>query len=136
MSDVPAVLPARQSVFDRIRGVMFLFLLGIGAFALYYSLFFERKTTYLSNRNARLIALLGDQIRRSIRTAGSVAMNAEGLTKDEMKALYEYERAFADNQPPQAIFESIEPLPEKENVTRTGEYQQAERRGDDLLITF
>ena len=34
MSDVPAVLPPRQSVFDRIRGVMFLLLLGIGAFAL------------------------------------------------------------------------------------------------------
>ena len=136
MSDAPVMLPPRQSVFDRIRGVMFLLLLGIGAFALYYSLFFERKTTYLSNRNARLIALLGDQIRRSIRTAGSVASNAEGLTAEKMKALYEYERAFTDNQPPQAIFDSMKPLEARETATRQGESHSAERRGDDLRITF
>lgn len=34
MSDVSSMLPPRQSVFDRIRGAIFLLVLGIGAFAL------------------------------------------------------------------------------------------------------
>lgn len=139
MSDVPAVLPPRQSVFDRIRGVMFLLLLGIGAFALYYSLFFERKTTYLSNRNARLIALLGDQIRRSIRNTGSVVTNAASLSAEEMEALYLYKRGLADQQP-QAIFDSIKPVDkpagETEKGAREGDYHSADWRGDALRITF
>ncbi|HYK03154.1 MAG TPA: cache domain-containing protein [Thermoanaerobaculia bacterium] len=133
MSEVTAVLPPRQSVFDRIRGATFLLVMGIGAFALYYSLFFERKTSYLSNRNARLIAHLGDDIRRSIGTTGTIVANAATLSQEEIEALYEHKRGPADNQPTQAIFDSIK-------LTKAAEvpsdHQFAEWRGRGLRITF
>jgi hypothetical protein len=132
MPDAPVPLPPRRSVFDRIRGVFVLLLFAIGGFALYYSLFFERKTTYFSNRNARLIAALGDQIRRSIDLTGRIAGNATAMKEEEIKDLYQFKRGLTD-RPPQAIFDKIEVLETDKKPARSS---FARRISDTLTVTF
>lgn len=135
MADVPPSLPRRQSVFDRIRGAMILLFIGVGAFALYYSLFFERKTSYLSGRNARMIALLGEQIRRSVDTTGRIVANAATMPEEELEPLYKYKRGLADHRQPQAIFDRIEIV---NDPAVTGSYSRhsAALAGDSLKISF
>jgi len=133
MSDAPASLRPRPSIFDRIRGVFILVLLAIGAFVLYYSLFFERKTTYFGNRNARLIARLGGQIRGAISSNGRIVANASTINDEkELAELYQYKRGITDHLP-QAIFDEIKIVQGSPDAPRR---HFAEHRADTLLLTF
>ncbi|MDP9193593.1 MAG: hypothetical protein M3P06_18010 [Acidobacteriota bacterium] len=81
MNETPITTPSRQSLFERMRGPMMLLMIALGGFALYYSLFFERKTSYFRDRNARLVATVADQVRRSIRSTAWMVSNASSMSE-------------------------------------------------------
>ena len=110
MSETPTTTQPRHSVFERMRGPMTLLMIAVGGFALYYSLFFERKTSYFRDRNARLVSTVSDQVRRSIRSAAGMVSNAATMSESEreLKQLYRVERGVAEEQrQPQAMFDDL-----------------------------
>jgi hypothetical protein len=109
MSESNPPVPSRQSVFDRMRGPMTLLLIAVAGFAFYYSLFFERKTSYYRDRNARLVARLADQVRRSIQSTERIVSNAATMPEAELKKLYGYERnVSAEQRQATALFDDLE----------------------------
>jgi hypothetical protein len=122
MSETPTTTQSRQSLFERMRGPMTLLMIAVGGFALYYSLFFERKTSYFRDRNARLVATVADQVRRSIRSTAWMVSNAASMSESQLKDLYRFDRGISDEQrQPQAMFDDLKLVPE-------GEKKHAERR--------
>ena len=108
MSEIPKLAQPRHSLFERMRGPMTLLMIAVGGFALYYSLFFERKTSYFRDRNARLVSTVADQVRRSIRSAAGMVTNAATMSESEreLKQLYRVERGVAEEQrETQAMFD-------------------------------
>ncbi len=108
MSETPTPTPARHSLFERMRGPMTLLMIAVGGFALYYSLFFERKTSYFRDRNARLVATVADQVRRSIRSTAWMVTTAATMPEEQLKALYQFDRGMSEEQrQPQAMFDEL-----------------------------
>ena len=125
----------RHSIVERMRAPMTLLMIAVGGFALYYSLFFERKTTYFRERNARLVGRLADQIRRSINNTARIVSNAAGVPDDDFEKLYRFDRGLADDQrQPQAIFDDLK-LIDAPADART-EKRFARRANDGLRLTF
>jgi hypothetical protein len=135
MTETPQPPRERHSLFDRLRGPMTLLMLAVAGFAFYYSLFFERKTSYFRERNARMVGRLAEQMRRSLTSTGRIVASAATVPEDELNGLYRFDRGLTDEQrQAQAIFDSIAlhpltvPYPEDRRVIR--------RVGDTLRLVF
>lgn len=135
MSDTAQPARERHSLFDRLRGPMTLLMLAVAGFAFYYSLFFERKTSYFRERNARMVGRLAEQLRRSLTSTGRVVANAATVPEEELNGLYRFDRGLTDEQrQPQAIFDRIRlaPLTDPEQADR----RTVRRDGDILRLIF
>ena len=135
MSDPSSNPPPRQSFFDRVKGPMTLLLIAIGGFALYYSMFFEKKTTYYRGRDARLIARLGQQVLRSIDITGRIVSNAAKLKQDEITRLYKRQGGSSDQSASQSGFDEITLVPNSGNEGAAS-HRFAERKGERFYLTF
>jgi hypothetical protein len=137
MSETPIIpVQARHSLFERMRGPMTLLMIALGGFALYYSLFFERKTSYFRDRNARLVATVADQVRRSIRSTASMVSNASTMSERELKDLYRFDRGISEEQrQPQAMFDKLE-LVADDGKTKHVERRYAQQDDGGLKLVF
>jgi hypothetical protein len=107
MSETPTTTQPRHSLFERMRGPMTLLMIAVGGFALYYSLFFERKTSYFRDRNARLVSTVADQVRRSIGSTAWIVSNAATMSELQLRELYQFRGSSEDERQPQAMFDEL-----------------------------
>lgn len=136
MSETPITTPSRQSLFERMRGPMTLLMIAVGGFALYYSLFFERKTSYFRDRNARLVSTVADQVRRSIRSTAWMVSTAATMSEKQLKELYEFNRGISEEQrQPQAMFDDLKLVPVDETAKHE-ERRYAEHADGGLKLVF
>jgi hypothetical protein len=113
----PDVVP-QKTFLGRARLPLALVIIATISLASYYVLFFERKTAYYTERNARILATLADQLRQSIEaTSGYVKQatdvsGAKGRTtddsNDERKNLFIFSDATHRAKMPAALFSKIE----------------------------
>jgi hypothetical protein len=135
MSETPITPPARHSLFERMRGPMTLLTIALGGLALYYSLFFERKTSYFRDRNARLTARLADQVRRSIDSTARLVSNAAAIPETDLKGVYQFDRGLSDEQrQPQAVFDDLKLVPDEQKTHRA--LREAKYENNLLKLVF
>jgi hypothetical protein len=135
MSESPTPTQARHSLFERMRGPMTLLMIAVGGFALYYSLFFERKTSYFRDRNARLVATVADQVRRSIRSTSGMVSNAASMSEPHLKELYRFNRGISEEQrQPQAMFDDLKFVADPEKKHQERRFAQQDDGGLRLVF--
>jgi hypothetical protein len=128
-----------KSLFERMRGPMTLLMIAVAGFALYYSLFFERKTSYFRDRNARMVARLADQVRRSITSTSRMVSGGAAMPIDDFKKLYRYDRGASEEQrQPQALFDDLQisTVKESESDKKHQVQSYALRENSALKLVF
>jgi hypothetical protein len=100
----------KKSAFAQARVPLTLVFLALAAFGAYYAFFFERKTAYYSERNARVVAGLADQVRKAIDATADYAKQAANVSEQDRKELFLIDSAQGERaQMPAALFRKIEP---------------------------
>src|SRR5437762_1693108 len=109
--ETPEDAVVKKSAFARARTPMTVVTVALVAFGAYYAFFFERKTAYYSQRNARVVAGLADQVRQAIDATADYAKQAANVPDDKQRnQLFLIDSAqFERVQMPAARFKGIEP---------------------------